>query len=117
MNGVELERRRPGAGTAPASPGGGNVLGNARKVLGRIRRMKLTPKGSFWSPQYIRHNQRRQEHLASLGLEIAGRDVLEVGAGIGDHTSFFLDRGCRVTITDGRPKNVRLLRERYPDAT
>jgi ABC-type polysaccharide/polyol phosphate transport system ATPase subunit len=68
----------------------------------------------FHAPHYIRHNQRRQEHLASLGLPIAGRSVLEVGAGIGDHTTFFLDRDCWVTATDVRATNVEVIRGRYP---
>jgi SAM-dependent methyltransferase len=68
----------------------------------------------FHSPHYLRHNQRRQEHLASLGLPLAGRSVIEVGAGIGDHTSFFLDRGCQVLTTEGRPEHLRVLRERFP---
>jgi hypothetical protein len=72
------------------------------------------PEDEFSSFEYRRHNQRRQEHLASLGLPLDGKTVLEVGAGIGDHTSFFIDRGCDVTTTDGRPENVDLLRRRYP---
>lgn len=69
----------------------------------------------FHEPHYLRHNARRQEHLASLGLPLAGRTVLEVGAGIGDHSSFFLDRGCPTTITEGRPANLDVIRRRYPD--
>ena len=68
----------------------------------------------FRLPHYLRHNARRHEHLATLGLPLAGRTVLEVGAGVGDHTDFLLDRGCRVTSTDGRPELVALLRERRP---
>jgi hypothetical protein len=41
--------------------------------------------------------------------------VIEFGAGIGDHTSFFLDRGCEVVVTEGRAENVALLRRRFPD--
>ena len=69
---------------------------------------------AFHSGHYTRHNLRRQEHLASLRLDIANRTVLELGAGIGDHTEFFLDRGCRVVTTDGRPENLELLTARYP---
>jgi SAM-dependent methyltransferase len=68
----------------------------------------------FLNEAYQRHNRRRQEHLATLGLPLAGCSVLEVGAGIGDHTSFFLDRGCRVTSTDARDSNVAYIRERFP---
>lgn len=71
---------------------------------------------NFTHDLYSRHNKRRQEHLASLRLPIQGRSVLEVGAGIGDHSSFFLDRGCRMTITDARPQNLALVRARYPQA-
>ena len=69
---------------------------------------------SFRTDEYQRHNRRRQEHLATLGLNIAGRSVLEVGAGIGDHTSFFIDRGCTVTATDARPDNLAVLSRRFP---
>lgn len=70
---------------------------------------------NFLHDRYRRHNQRRQEHLATLGLPLAGRTVLEVGAGIGDHTSFFLDRGCRVTVTDAREDLLGHVRARYPE--
>lgn len=73
------------------------------------------PVTEFNSWEYIRHNQRRQEHLASLGLDISGKSVLEVGAGIGDHTTFFLDRGCKVVTTEGRPENLEVLRRRFPN--
>ena len=73
------------------------------------------PTAEFHGWHYLRHNQRRLEHLASLGLPLSGRTVLEVGAGIGDHTSFFLDRGCTVITTEGREENLVLLRQRYPE--
>ena len=40
--------------------------------------------------------------------------MLEVAAGIGDHTTFFLDRGCTVVSTEGRAENLAMLRQRYP---
>jgi Methyltransferase domain len=46
---------------------------------------------------------------------LADQTVLEVGAGIGDHTSFFLDRDCIVTVTEAQEQNLAILRERYPD--
>src|SRR5215831_2823844 len=75
------------------------------------------PLDGFLSEPYQRHNRRRQEHLATLGLDLAGRRVLEIGAGIGDHTDFFIDRGCVVTSTDGRPECVEALRKRFPGLT
>lgn len=70
---------------------------------------------SFSGWEYIRHNARRLEHLASLGLPLHGKKILEVGAGIGDHSNFYLDRGCEMLITEARPENVDVLRQRYPD--
>lgn len=67
----------------------------------------------FRNRYYHRLNDRRLEHLASLGLDLAGKRVLEVGAGIGDLTHFFLDRGCEVTITDAREDNLAVAAERY----
>jgi hypothetical protein len=63
---------------------------------------------TFRNPHYVRHNARRQEHLASLGLELAERTVLEVGAGVGDHTTFFLDRDCKVVSVEPRQENCEL---------
>lgn len=75
---------------------------------------RRSPIAQFHSFAYLRHTARRLEHLASLGLPIAGRTVLELGAGIGDHTHFFLDRGCSVVATDSRPENLAVLKRRYP---
>ncbi len=73
-----------------------------------------SPVATFHSPHYLRHNARRLEHLASLRVDVAGRSVLEVGAGIGDHSHYYLDRGCSLTITEARSDNLRALRRRYP---
>ena len=65
----------------------------------------------FRSVSYIRHNARRLEHLSSLGLDLFCKSVLEVGAGIGDLTLFFVDRGCTVTAVEPRPGNLEAFRE------
>ncbi len=67
----------------------------------------------FENPDYLRHNKVRQEHLASLGLDLDGKTVLELGAGQGDHTQFWLDRGCDVIALEGRRENAAVLRQRY----
>jgi len=70
--------------------------------------MLLDLKETFHSKHYLLHNEKRLAHLARLGLPIEpNMPVLEVGTGIGDHTSFFLDRGCVVTSTKGRPECCR----------
>ena len=75
----------------------------------------VAPETAFRNPAYLRMNARRLEHLAGLGLPIAGRDVLEVGAGIGDLTSFFLDRGCQVTAIEPRAENRAYFATQYDD--
>ncbi len=69
---------------------------------------------AFQSDHYQRHNQCRLEHLASLRLDLSNRTVLEVGAGIGDHTRFFLDRNCQVTSIEARADNLAVLQARLP---
>lgn len=70
----------------------------------------------FTSYSYKRITARRLEHLASLQLPLNNRSVLEVGAGVGDLTGFFLDRGCSVTTSDARPGLLQVLRTRHRQA-
>ncbi len=72
------------------------------------------PFSVFLAPNAHAINHARQSHLASLGLDLNGKNVLEVGAGIGLHTPFFLERGCTVTVTDGRDENVAEIARRHP---
>ncbi|MEK6801191.1 MAG: class I SAM-dependent methyltransferase [Nitrospirota bacterium] len=72
-----------------------------------------SPVQRFHSNHYLRHNARRLEHLSSLRIPVAGRSILEVGAGIGDHSHYYIDRACRITITEARAENLRYLKKRY----
>ena len=79
---------------------------------------------AFDNPSTHRLTKIRQQHVADV-LEpalatapggrpgLVGRSVLEVGAGIGEHTGFFLRRGCRVLVTDVRESHLRFLRGRF----
>jgi SAM-dependent methyltransferase len=60
-------------------------------------------------------NDARLDHLASLDLPLTGRSVLEVGAGVGRLTRFFLDRNCRIVATEGRAENAEELARRLPE--
>jgi Methyltransferase domain len=71
----------------------------------------------FHSNHYLRHNARRLEHLASMRIPVSGMTVLEVGAGIGDHSNYYTDRNCNITITEARNENLHHLRQRYPNHT
>ena len=92
-------------------------MNTLKNIIKRLLKLRASPTAAFCSYHYQRINQRRQEHLGSLGLKIAGSTVLEVGAGIGDHTSFFLDRGCQIVSTDAREENLRILGARYQHIT
>ncbi len=74
---------------------------------------RKSPLDVFHSDHYLRHTARRLEHLASLGLDVVGKRVFEPGAGIGDHTRFYLDRGCSVHVSEPREENLKVIRERF----
>ena len=73
-----------------------------------------TVSNAFQGAYYQQHNHARQQHLASLDLPIQGRSVLELGAGIGDHTDFFLQRECHVLASDAREEVIAAFKNRYP---
>ena len=68
----------------------------------------------FETPDAHAINRARLEHLDSLGLELEGRSVLDVGAGPAHLAQFFVERGCRIVSTDARPQNVEQARALYP---
>lgn len=98
-----------------------NMMRQSKKMVRNLIRrsgydvVPATPALQFHSDVYIRHNARRLEHLASLRIPVAGKSVLEVGAGIGDHSTYYIDRGCSITITEARPDSLRYLRQRFPN--
>jgi len=59
-------------------------------------------------------NQARMAHLASLGLPLAGKNVLDVGCGVGHLAAHLTTLGCAVVCLDARPQNIASLRARYP---
>ena len=79
------------------------------------RSIHPTPVEAFHSDNYLRHTARRLEHLSSLGIPVAGKTVLDVSSGIGDHARYYMDRGCRVTMTEVRQENIDVLRRRFPE--
>jgi len=76
----------------------------------------LTKPTLFEADFYVRHNQRRLEHLASLGLDLTEKTVLEPGPGIGDHSLFYLDRGCHVTAVEPRAENCKMFRQKMEES-
>lgn len=91
------------------------------RPFGLIRKKKSNAQPShnkgfevFDVPEALDINRARQDHLASLGLDLAHKTVLEVGSGVGKHTGFFEKLGCTVLSTDARPENVAEHLQRYP---
>jgi SAM-dependent methyltransferase len=60
-------------------------------------------------------NIARMDWLSALDLDIRGKRVLDVGAGVGHFSRYYRERGASVVAVEGRAENVRVLRERYPD--
>jgi SAM-dependent methyltransferase len=69
---------------------------------------------NFFSDHYQQHNGVRLRHLESLGLPLTGRRVLELGSGPGDHTGFYVRRGCEVVSVDSRRICLDVLKQRFP---
>jgi 2-polyprenyl-3-methyl-5-hydroxy-6-metoxy-1,4-benzoquinol methylase len=67
----------------------------------------------FLSKHYQMHNVARLSHLESLGLPLKSRSVIEFGAGIGDHTFYYLTKGCRMVTTDVRSELVEFIKKRF----
>lgn len=67
---------------------------------------------SFLNPHYQQHNVARLQHLESLKLDLDYKTVFEFGAGIGDHSLFYLYKNCRVIASDGRPELVEFIKRR-----
>lgn len=68
----------------------------------------------FQNKEALDMNKARLDHLATLNLDLTGKSVLEVGAGVGFLTNFFEVRGCNVLSTDSRKGNVMEIKRRHP---
>ncbi len=63
----------------------------------------------------VTFNANRLAHLASLGLDLNGKRVLQTGSGVGKLTGFWEERGCDVTSVELQPENVSEDLVRNPD--
>jgi 2-polyprenyl-3-methyl-5-hydroxy-6-metoxy-1,4-benzoquinol methylase len=89
------------------------------KVSARIFEDEAIPDSggveTFDTPEATALNRARLDHLDSLGLDLQGKRVLDVGCGVGHLANFFVKKGCEVVCLDGRAENINKLRSLYPD--
>jgi 2-polyprenyl-3-methyl-5-hydroxy-6-metoxy-1,4-benzoquinol methylase len=79
-----------------------------------VRRIEAARMTEFTSRHsYDDITRRRLAHLDSLGLPLQNRSVLELGAGVGELTGFWLAKGCAVLTSDGRVGNVLAMQKRF----
>lgn len=75
-----------------------------------------TPYDDFHREDYLDINQKRFDHLDILKIDMADKTVLEIGAGIGDHSDNILNYEPKsIHVTDVREENLKILREKYND--
>ena len=71
---------------------------------------------AFRQPHYLALNKARLEHLGgmldTLKIDLKGKHVLDVGAGIGDLSQWIAERGASVLATDARSENVDYMNRR-----
>ncbi len=89
------------------------------KVLARDLENETIPESggveTFDTSEAVEINQARLTHLDSLGLDLSGKRVLDVGCGVGHLAQFFVERNCEVVCVDGREENIARLHSLYPD--
>jgi len=69
---------------------------------------------AFDRPHYADMTEARLRHLRTLGLDLRGKSVLDVGCGIGRLAEFFDEAGCKVCCADGRAENIEQMKQLYP---
>ena len=70
---------------------------------------------SFINDEAISGYAAKMESLSKLPFDFEGRTILEVGSGPGLLSDFFLRRGSRLTITDGRKELLEIADEMYKE--
>ena len=67
---------------------------------------------AFRNEHYLAINKARMDHLESLAIDWKGKNVLDLGAGIGDFSGWLIEKGAQVMSFDGREENCEIMRAR-----
>lgn len=82
-------------------------------ILKKIRGNKKQGLESFFLNQHYQlHNIARLKHLESLHFDFNRKKIIELGAGIGDHTLYYLYKGALVTPIEGRKELLDIIEKR-----
>jgi SAM-dependent methyltransferase len=96
----------------------GRAFWSTVRVRGRDFASEAIPDGGdlrvFEIDAARRINAARLRAIESLGLDLRGKRVLDVGSGPGHFASFYAARDCTVVAVEGRADNVDALRQRHP---
>lgn len=84
-----------------------------KKLLKKYKAETKTIENTFQADYYQLHNVARLKHLEELNFDFQNKTVLEIGAGVGDHTYYLLIKGANVTSTDARPELVKQIKNRF----
>lgn len=76
--------------------------------------MFTSPYDVFHRADYLDINLKRFDHLDYMNIAFQDKTILEVGAGIGDHTDHLLRyKPKSIHVTDVREENILILKEKY----
>lgn len=66
----------------------------------------------FLSPHYQQINIKRLQHLSSLKLDLENKKILDLGAGVGDHSIYYLFNNNDVVAVEAREELANFLEKR-----
>lgn len=75
---------------------------------------KYTPEEIFNETFYKNFDKVRFEHFNTLGIDFKDMRILELGAGIGNHTEFLITKNPKqILAIEGRKENYDILKDRF----
>lgn len=95
-----------------------NAMQLVRKSFNRLSKSEENQPQDTWpsiflDTHYQQINIARLAHLSSLDLSLSGKRILELGAGVGDHTLYYLYQNCSILPVEGRSELVAFITKRF----
>jgi 2-O-methyltransferase len=74
--------------------------------------INYTPEQIFNDEGYVSFDKVRFEHFDTIGIDFKGKNILELGSGIGNHTKFLMSKKPKFIMSiEGRQDNFNVLKE------